>query len=59
MAFEQCVRCKKMKWEGYIFSQFYSRFMGIYTEVWDICKSCVHELGEDAAIEFSESLKAE
>jgi hypothetical protein len=55
MTLEQCVRCKKIKFDSYFFSQFFSRFAGLYTEVWYICKKCVKELGEDVALEFLES----
>lgn len=47
-----CIRCKQVKIDTYLFSQFFSEFMGIYTAVSDVCKKCSKELAATATWEY-------
>lgn len=50
----QCERCEEVKF-GF---QFHSEFTGLYTAVYDICKKCVKELGNEAARNFTKKTKS-
>ncbi len=54
--FKQCKKCKRMKFDSYLITQFYTRFEGLYIWSPDLCKSCANELRDKAVDDYFDDL---
>lgn len=51
---KQCKICEKTKFDSFFLTQFNTQFMGLYTWVSPICKSCARNLRDKAVRDYCE-----